>query len=96
MINEIIYPNVLDTGSMFRTVLRKEKDGIWYDWHVIEHYTQDSKETALAKVHRNVYFSLVLGEISPDLMASSGRYPVFPKSVSQISEADRLKEQIIK
>lgn len=89
----LYYPEVNDTGNAFITIVRKEKDGVWYDWVIKESYLEEYKQVHLQRLHRNAYYTIVLGEVSPDLKAAQG-YNMFSKCENQQLEKERLTKLI--
>ena len=101
-----IYPNI-ETEENFnhfeaRTILRKEKDGIWYDWkHIQTLYRGDDnpidltdKLEAIIRMHKEVYNTLHLGIVDLSLVNSQGE-PFFNESKNQQSESKRLSSLIL-
>lgn len=88
------YPEISDTGNSFITILRKEKDGVWYDWIIQETYSKDNMEYALKRINKFAYYTIILGEVNPELVAAQG-YNIFQKCENQQSEKERLTKLII-
>lgn len=94
MDNHIYYPEINDTGNSFITFLRKEKDGVWYDCIIQEFYSEGAMEYAIQRLHKNAYYTIILGDINPELKAVQG-YSIFRKCENQQSETERLTKLII-
>lgn len=102
----LIYPliEVIDTNLNIelRTTLRKEKDGIWYDWLHIENYkkhddvefTCEDKVKLINRFHSQVYNTIVLGVVNTEHSNMYGE-SLFRESEKQHSEQDRLKELLM-
>lgn len=89
-----IYPEVTitekDQEIIFETILRKEHNGKWYLGKITSnYYGQIGTSEALSEFHKEVYTSIILGQVSEDIVYSNGD-PVFKEDEDQISEKDRL------
>ena len=76
-----------------KTVLRKEKDGVWYDWkftrtvhgkHLIEDLVDPVNE-----LHKEVYNVIIMGVVNTELVDRNGQ-EILQKSEIQFSEQQRL------
>lgn len=91
------YPEIIHKTTAIKcvvTTLRKKHRGVWYDWEFAEFYEDEGLQAAIQRLHRNVYLTLLLGKINPKLTIGNSGISVFPKSEIQISEEERLKQQI--
>lgn len=70
------------------TLLRREKDGIWYTEH---HYTSmiGKKDYLYEEFQKKIYFSLLYGKVDPKLENMEGN-KLWKKDKLQISEYDRF------
>lgn len=101
-----IYPTIKVTEKeksiKFETILRKNKNGIWYKWLFIKSVEfsplatnfEYLKRQALDCFHREVYFTNILGIVDLNGLNSSGEQ-LFEKDSSQISEAERLQKLLL-
>lgn len=79
-----------------QTTLRKQHEGIWYLWSIVErHYIgsaivgNDFIYRILHNFHKEVYKALVLGNVDVNITDTIGQ-PFFVRDVDQRSEYDRL------
>ena len=98
-----IYPSVdiHEGGNIIQigTILRKEKDGIWYEHKIYMYYEFhdvdcDRKISALSSFHKAVYQDIILGVVNTSAIDRNGE-AVYSKSEEQISEADRLIQMMV-
>ena len=89
------------TKIIVSTTLRKKHRGNWYFWEFMGiRYISNTNENInellidlLIEINRNVYFTLILGKVNPDII-----YPITGKEVFRLDEtkkdeAERLKEK---
>lgn len=99
--NKTIYPDVRvhrdEHNIRISTSLRKEHNGEYYYWEFlsVSHYpkvTLDELEFQLGKFHEEVYRVIIEGIVDPSLTEIGfSKEPLFKKSISQLSESERLK-----
>lgn len=100
-VGKFIYPEVNIQRDNQRikisTTLRKEHNGEWYNWEFMRYsqynqITLDDLELELKELHREVYRVIIEGIVDPDCKEIGfGNEPLFKKSISQLSESERLK-----
>ena len=103
-----IYPEIeIEEYKNFlqiQTILRKEHNGVWYDWVFSKNYSKnnqyrnlrftcDDKITLIQRFHNEVYYALILGIVDFHLLDEFGN-KIYKKSESQQSEIDRLKQKL--
>lgn len=84
------------THLQLNTYLRKKHNGTWYFWIYnlrtrFKDYTSENKELAINKLHKEIYYALILGKIDEKLN-SHYKETVYPKDSNQISEKKRIKQ----
>jgi hypothetical protein len=101
--NAPIYPKIemYEIGNMFvvRTFLRKEKNGVWFDWFHMEarekvdnqDFSYEDKVNLINALHSSVYHTLIIKDL-PDNVPTH----FFSVSRLQVSEKDRLLNKIPK
>ena len=59
-----------------KTVLRKEKDGIWYDWEftrtVYGKYLIEDLVDPVNELHKEVYKAIIMGVVNTELVDKDG------------------------
>ncbi len=102
---EGIYPEIRITkdssGFMLDTILRKEHEGIWYHWRLFtkhlycSEYPEKEYELILSKFHNEVYSTLIVGIVQPNLVDQNYPDPknhVFEIDPDQRSEKERIND----
>jgi hypothetical protein len=76
------------------TILRVERNGVWYAQHFVEFMVSDSNtvyEILLEKIQRSVWAAYHLLNVDESFKFPNGD-PVFVRDVLQISEEERLRQ----
>lgn len=84
-------------GFTIKTWIRKQQDGIWYDWQIVESasYPKGESSPIIDSVRRFIhkcYMSQILGVVDTDLQDFNGLL-IHKKSDLQISEKYRLRDK---
>jgi len=92
-----VHTSVEGLDLVFSTVLRKECDGVWYQWPVSYTLVLSRHQTivsghyvdGLRKLGEQVYFAQVCGKVDTNVLDPQGR-PLFTIDPLQIPESERI------